>query len=129
MRKSSHYFWWRTQTGVASPSTATVASEAAVLLRIPHATVKDILAKFMPLGDPSTDEAAAAAATAALRRCQQLSGLTDEDLRRALPPLTQPYKLCSGPVTNRRTENAWISAAFCFPLVRVAMNLQECNHL
>lgn len=69
------------QTGEPSRSTVTVASEAAVLLTVSHATVREVLAKFMPLGDPSTDPTAAAAAAAALRRCQPLAGLGEAELR------------------------------------------------
>ena len=59
----------------------TIKSETAVLLSISHSTVREILAKFQPLGDPATDATAAATAAAALRRCQPLAGLTDAELR------------------------------------------------
>ena len=59
----------------------TIKSETAVLLSVSHSTVREILAKFQPLGDPAIDATSAATAAAALRRCQPLAGLTDVELK------------------------------------------------
>lgn len=65
------------QDSMGSPAAISVTSDQAAILSISFSEVKTILAKTLPLGDPTTDRYASQALQAALKRCQLFSKLAE----------------------------------------------------